>query len=137
MRACSGVLLSGPDGNYRFEVLPRIAQVSPLKAIVAGDFNGDGHADIYAVQNDYAPIDLVGRFEGGLSQLLVGNGRGEFESIEPAQSGLVVPGDAQSVVAADMDGDGLNDFFVSRNNATTMIFVQKSDQKGSNAKDKD
>ena len=133
----SGVLLSGADGKYRFEALPRIAQVSPLKAIVTGDFNDDGYADIYAVQNHYAPIDLVGRFEGGLSQLMIGNGRGKFEAIEPAQSGLVVPGDAQSLVASDMDGDGLNDFFVSRNNAATMIFVQKSDQKGSNAKDKD
>ena len=56
----SGVLLSQPDGTYRFEPLPRIAQISPLQGLVAGDFDGDGHADIYAVQNSYAPIPAVG-----------------------------------------------------------------------------
>ena len=52
----SGVFLSQPDGTYRFEPLPRLAQISPLQGVVAGDFDGDGHADIYAVQNSYAPI---------------------------------------------------------------------------------
>ena len=51
----SGVFLSQPDGTYRFEPLPRIAQIAPLQGMVAGDFDGDGHADIYAVQNSYAP----------------------------------------------------------------------------------
>jgi hypothetical protein len=118
----SGVLLSGPDGRYRFEPLPRIAQVSSIQAMVTGDFNDDGHADIYAVQNDYSPIDLVGRFEGGLSQLLVGDGRGGFTPIEPRQSGLVVPGEAQGVAILDLDGDGTLDLFVTRHNAATMAF---------------
>ena len=50
----SGVFLSQPDGTYRFEPLPRIAQISPLQGMVAGGFLGSGHADIYAVQNSYA-----------------------------------------------------------------------------------
>ncbi len=37
---------------------------SPLQGLAAGDFDGDGHADIYAVQNSYAPIPPVGRFDG-------------------------------------------------------------------------
>jgi enediyne biosynthesis protein E4 len=52
----SGVFLSQPDGTYRFEPLPRIAQISPIQGLVAGDFDGDGNADIYAVQNSYSPI---------------------------------------------------------------------------------
>jgi len=64
----SGVFLSQPDGTFRFEPLPRIAQIAPFQGLVAGDFDGDGHADIYAVQNSYAPIPYVGRFDGGLGQ---------------------------------------------------------------------
>ena len=102
----SGVLLSQPDGPYRFEPLPRIAQIAPADGIVAGDFDGGGHADIYAVQNSYAPSPAIGRFDGGLSQLLRGDGRGHFSPVPPAESGLVVPGDAKALAVLDLGNDG-------------------------------
>jgi hypothetical protein len=118
----SGVFLSGPDGTFRFEPLPRIAQISPLQGIVAGDFEGDGHADIYAVQNSYAPVPSVGRFDGGLSQLLRGDGQGRFNPVAPAESGLVVTGDAKALAVLDLDQDGWPDFLVTRNNDTVLAF---------------
>ncbi len=118
----SGAFLSQPDGTFRFEPFPRVAQISPLQGMVAGDFDGDGHADVYAVQNSYAPIPSIGRFDGGLSQLLLGNGRGDFRPVPPRESGLVVPGDAKALAVADFDRDGWPDFLVTRNNATTMAW---------------
>jgi len=118
----SGVFLSQPDGTYRFEALPRIAQISPLQGVVAGDFGGDGHAGIYAVQNSYAPIPSVGRFDGGLSQLLRGDGRGHFTPVAPAESGLVVPGDAKALAVLDLNQDGWPGFLVTRNNDSVLAF---------------
>ena len=118
----SGVFLSQPDGTYRFEPLPRLAQIAPLQSIVAGDFDGDGRADIYAVQNSYAPIAAVGRFDGGLSQLLRGDGHGHFSPMPVAESGLLVPGDAKALAVLDLDQDGWPGFVVSRNNNTTLAF---------------
>ncbi len=118
----SGVFLSQPDGTYRFEALPRIAQISPLQGIVAGDFDGDGRADIYAVQNSFAPIPSTGRFDGGLSQMLRGDGRGGFVPVPPLESGLVVPGDAKALAVIDLGRDGWPGFLVSRNNAGTLAF---------------
>jgi hypothetical protein len=118
----SGVFLSQPDGTYRFEPLPRIAQIAPLQGLVAGDFGGDGHADIYAVQNSYAPMPSVGRFNGGLSQLLRGDGRGHFTAVPVAASGLLVPGDAKALAVLDLGHDGWPGFLVSRNNNTTLAF---------------
>ena len=118
----SGVLLSQPDGSYHFAPLPRLAQIAPLQGIVAGDFDGDGHADIYAVQNSYAPNPIVGRFDGGLSQWLRGDGHGGFTAVPVAESGLIVPGDAKALVVLDLDADGWPDFVVSRNNSTTLAF---------------
>ena len=118
----SGVFLSQPDGTHRFEPLPRIAQVSPFQGLVAGDFDGDGRADIYAVQNSYAPIPSVGRFDGGLGQLLRGDGKGGFAAVPAAESGLVVPGDAKALAVVDLDQDGWPDFLVTRNNGTTLAF---------------
>jgi hypothetical protein len=118
----SGVFLSQPDGTYRFEPLPRLAQIAPLQSLAAGDFDGDGHADIYAVQNSYAPIPAVGRFNNGLSQLLCGDGRGHFTPVPVSESGLLVPGDAKALAVLDLDQDGWPDFLVSRNNNTTLAF---------------
>ncbi len=118
----SGVFLSQGDGTYHFDPLPRMAQIAPLQGIVAGDFDGDGHADIYAVQNSFAPIAPIGRFDGGLSQLLRGDGRGRFTAAAVADSGLLVTGDAKALVVLDLDQDGWPDFVVSRNNDETRVF---------------
>ncbi len=118
----SGVFLSQSDGTYHFAPLPHLAQVSPWQGIVAGDFDGDGHADIYAVQNSYAPIPAVGRFDAGISQLLRGNGHGEFVLAAPTESNLIVPGDAKALVVLDLDRDGWPDFFVSRNHDSALAF---------------
>jgi hypothetical protein len=118
----SGVFLSQPDGRYRFEPLPRIAQIAPADGIVAGDFGGEGHADIYIVQNSYAPAPAIGRFDGGLSQLLRGDGHGHFSPVPPIESGLVVPGDAKALTVIDLENDGWPDFLVSRNGEATLAF---------------
>ena len=118
----SGVFLSQPDGIYQFVPLPRLAQIAPLQGLFAGDVDGDGHADIYAVQNSYAPIPQVGRFDGGLSQLLRGDGHGHFSPAWPAESGLVVPGDAKALAMLDLSHDGWPSFLVSRNNNLTLAF---------------
>jgi hypothetical protein len=118
----SGVFLSQPDGTYRFEALPRIAQIAPFQGVVAGDFDGDGFADIYAVQNSFAPIPSVGRFDGGVSQLLRGDGHGHFTPVPTQISGLLVPGDAKALAVLDLDDDGWPDFLVSRNNDTTLAW---------------
>ncbi|HVU18386.1 MAG TPA: FG-GAP-like repeat-containing protein [Candidatus Didemnitutus sp.] len=118
----SGVFLSQPDGTYQFKPLPRLAQISPLEGMVAGDFDGDGHADIYAVQNFFSPIPAVGRFDGGLSQLLRGDGRGNFEAVPVRDSGLLVTGDARGLAMLDLDGDSWPDFVATRNNGRTVAF---------------
>jgi len=89
--------------------------------MAVGDFDGEGHPDIYAVKNSYAPAPVVGRFDGGLSQLLRSDGHGRFMAVPPAESGLIVPGDAKAVGVLDFDHDGWPDLVVTRNNSTTLV----------------
>ncbi len=118
----SGVLLSQPDGRYRFEPWPRIAQIAPADGVVAGDFEGVGHAGIFAVQNSYAPAPAIGRFDGGLSQLLRGDGLGHLAPVAPLESGLVVPGDAKALAVLSLGDGALPGFLVSRNGEPTLAF---------------
>jgi hypothetical protein len=74
------------------------------------------------VQNSFAPAPVVGRFDGGLSQLLKGDGRGGFIPLAPAQSGLLVPGDAKALAALDLDDDSWPDFFITRNNEVSLAY---------------
>ncbi len=121
----SGVFLSQPDGTYRFEPLPRLAQIAPVYGLAAGDFDGDGKADIYMVQNSYAPIPEVGRFDGGLSLFLRGDGHGHFTPVPARESGLIVPGDAKAVAVSDYDGNGWPDFLITRNNDITLVYLNR------------
>ncbi|HVU18500.1 MAG TPA: FG-GAP-like repeat-containing protein [Candidatus Didemnitutus sp.] len=119
----SGVFLSQPDGTYRFEPLPRLAQIAPIYGVVAGDFEGSGNPGIVTVQNSYAPIPSVGRFDGGLGVFLRGDGRGNFAAVPPRESGLVVPGDAKALVTLDLNGDGWPDLLASRNDDSGFAFA--------------
>lgn len=116
----SGVFLSQPDGTYRFQALPRLAQLAPIYGLAAGDFDGDGHADIVFAQNSFAPIPEVSRFDGGFGLLLRGDGHGSFSIAAPSESGVVITGDAKALVVTDFDQDGWPDLFVTRNNGKTL-----------------
>ena len=122
----SGVFLSQPDGTFRFTPLPRLAQIAPIHGIVAGDFDGDGHADIVVVGNSYAALPEVGRFDGGVGWLLRGDGRGGFTPVPPAESGFIVPFDARALVVADLNQDGWPDLVATRNNDTPLAFLNRA-----------
>jgi len=93
----SGIFLQQQDGTFKFSPLPRAAQLAPINGFVFADLDGDGLPDLYCVGNFFGPEPMTGRFDGGVSLLLHGNGHGLFTPMSPAVSGLVVPGDARAV----------------------------------------
>ena len=119
----SGVFIND-GGKFTFKPFPRLAQVAPGFGVVAGDFDGDSYADLYAVQNFYGPQAETGRMAGGVSVLLKGNGDGTFDAVPPRQSGLYVGGDAKSLTTVDFNGDGQLDFVVGVNDDHLVAFEQ-------------
>ena len=116
----SGVFMSTPAGSHVFQSLPMSAQLSPLQGIVAGDADGDGRADIVAVQNSTMPIPLVGREHGDVGLVLRGNGAGGFTALPLRETNFLVPRDAEALVLTDFDHDGWPDYLLSRHEDTTM-----------------
>lgn len=121
----SGVYLSQPDGTHRFTPLPWEAQLAPVQGMVALDLTGDGHPDLTLVQNSHASTPSLGRLTGGLGLVLVNDGSGNFRSVDPQQSGFVVPGDAKALVVTDLNADGWPDLVASRNDAPVLSFPHR------------
>jgi len=121
----SGVFLSQRDGSFAFRPLPRLAQAAPAYGIAAQDFDGDGRVDLYLAQNSHSPEPTTGRFAGGISLLLRGDGEGGFAPAPAHESGLVVKGDAKALVVADLHGDGWPDAIVSQNKGPLRVFANR------------
>jgi hypothetical protein len=112
----SGVFLSRPDGTFQFTALPRMAQLAPIYGMAAGDFDGNGRADLIAIGNSFAPFPEVGRFDGAVGWFLSGEGGGQFAPVSPEESGIVVRREGKALAVIDFNQDGWPDLFATRMN---------------------
>ncbi len=119
----SGIFLSTATGDFRFVPLPRWAQLAPIHGLVAGDLDGDGNADLAAVQNDHNPRPEEGHFGGGLGVMLAGDGAGNFTVRTAKGTGFEVTGDARGLALLDADGDGWPDLLVTRRDEPNLFFA--------------
>ena len=121
----SGLLINDGRGVFTFRPLPWMAQIAPCFGATVTDADADGHADVLLAQNFFGPQVETGRFDGGLSLLLRGDGAGGLTEVWPKESGLVVSGDARALTVADLDADGRPDVLVARNDATPAVFLNR------------
>jgi hypothetical protein len=119
----SGVFVQAPDGRFSFRAFPREAQLAPLNAMVAADFDGDGNVDLLAAGNSHAPEPTTGRFDGGVGVVLKGDGRGGFTALSPAEAGVVATGEVRAA-ALLADAAGLR-VVVARNEGSLLLFEKR------------
>jgi len=88
----SSVALNNGNGTFTLAPLPVEAQFAPIRAALAGDFDGDGRADLLVAGNDYGFPPVLGRQDAGYGLLLRGTGDGRFAAVDMERSGLVIDG---------------------------------------------
>jgi len=81
------------DGGGRFtsSTLPNLAQIAPIKSIIAYDVDGDGHLDLIVAGNLYDAEPNTPRADASNGLWLRGDGRGHFAPVAPTESGLLAP----------------------------------------------
>lgn len=121
----SGLWLNDGQGRFKFRALPPWSQMAPVNDVELADVNGDDRLDLVLAQNDFSPDRLTGRHDGGLSLLLLGDGRGWFTETGPSQSGIVVPDEARSVRRVDLNGDGRADLVFGGPGQSLRAFLRR------------
>ncbi len=121
----SGIFLNDGKGAFVFRPLPRLAQIAPGQGVTLTDFDDDGHLDLYMLQNFFGPQLETGRMDGGVSQLMQGDGSGNFTLVPPEESGLVVSGDGRALLVRDLNQDGKPDLVTTQNDGPVQVFMNQ------------
>jgi hypothetical protein len=86
------------DGTFKTEKLPVEAQFAPVRGIIVSDINRDGINDLLLAGNNYAVRPSYGRYDASYGWYLAGDTSGGFKTIMPAESGLIIKGDARKIL---------------------------------------
>jgi enediyne biosynthesis protein E4 len=114
----SSILLN-QNGNLVLESLQDEAQMSPIFAFEAGDFDADGITDFFAGGNFYRLKPEIGRHDGNAGGYFKGLGKGKFKFISSLASGIKVKGEVRDAITINKR------IIVSRNDDSVLIFEKK------------
>lgn len=93
----SSLFINNGNGTFYETDLPEIAQISPVKSVLADDFNGDGTVDLLLAGNMYQTDPDLPRMDAGKGLLLKGDGTGNFQPVSIEKSRFVVPHDVRKM----------------------------------------
>lgn len=109
------------DGKFKARALPNEAQMAPVKAILAQDFNHDGKLDLLLAGNDYGPAVEINRYDAGNGALLLGDGKGGFRFEPNRFSGFWAMREARNMALLQLAG-GKQAVVVANNNSGLQLF---------------
>ncbi|MEJ1242456.1 VCBS repeat-containing protein [Chryseolinea sp. T2] len=101
------ILMNQGSDPWQLKPLPAEAQFSPVYGMLIKDVDGNGSDDLVLTGNSSSPDVLTGKYDASKGLVLVGDGHGNFASQTISQSGLVVRGDARSLVLLTRGNDQL------------------------------
>ena len=119
----SSVALNNGNGTFTLRPLPTEAQLAPIRAVVAGDFDGDGHVDLLVAGNMYGVPPVLGRYDASYGLLLRGLGDGNFSAMDMEQSGVVIDGQVPHMATIKLNG-GRQGIVVARNNDRLELLLE-------------
>ena len=95
----SSIARNNGDGTFTLEQLPVEAQIAPIYASLAGDFDGDGRTDLLVGGNFYGVTPVFGRYDGSYGLMLRGGAEGRLVSVDIEESNLVIEGQVRDLKA--------------------------------------
>lgn len=111
----SAIARNNGNGTFTLDALPVEAQIAPIYASLAGDFDGDGRTDLLVAGNFYGVTPVFGRYDASYGLMMRGSAEGRLVPVDIEESGLIVEGQVRDMKALrGANGDRL--IAVARNN---------------------
>ena len=110
------------QGNNKFKstLLPILAQTSKVMTLFLDDFDGDGIKDVIIGGNFYGSNMYQARYDASYGLILKSDGKGNFKTIIPTKSGLMLEGEVRDIQKITVNK--LPYYLVARNNNSLQIF---------------
>jgi hypothetical protein len=124
----SGYFQNDGKGRFAFHAFPLIVQEAPVNAILCIDVDNDGHNDILLGGNEYQAGAMPGRYDASFGLYLKGDGKGNFEPLSPATTGLIIDGDVKDLKLI-MTGKQEKILIAAINNEPLKAFKVKKESK--------
>jgi len=94
-------------GNLVVRDLPIKAQISPVHGMLVRDVNCDGNLDVICVSNFFGSEVRTGRYDASNGMCMVGDGLGDFNILQPNESGFLSSGDSRALIGVDAEDQSL------------------------------
>ena len=122
----TSLLINEGSGKFKVKQLPREAQMTPTYGIEIIDVNNDGNKDLLLGGNLYNAKPEVGRYDASYGLVLLGDAKGNFNSVSTTISGLNMDGEVRDIITIkNFRGDLI---LATRNNDSILAFkLKKSD----------
>lgn len=104
VKSFASIYLENKNGKMIIHKLPVEAQLSCINQIMIDDYDKDGNLDVLITGNMYNSEVETPRNDAGHGMFLKGNGKGEFKSVPPIQSGFFTPGDVKNMELIKVKG---------------------------------
>jgi enediyne biosynthesis protein E4 len=117
----SSMLINDSKANFVLSPLPIMAQTSPVFTIIASDFDTDGNIDIFTGGNFWDIKPDIGRLDANAASFYHGDGKGRFNFVSSAKSGLNIKGQVRDALAFKIKNKSV--LLLARNN-DAVIFLQ-------------
>ena len=95
----SAIARNNGNGTFTLEPMPVEAQISPIYASLAGDFDGDGRTDLLVAGNFYGAPPVFGRYDASYGLMMRGTAGGRLTPVDMEESSLAIEGQVRDMKA--------------------------------------
>ena len=111
------------SNKYKITPLPILAQTSKIITLFLDDYDGDGIKDVIIGGNFYGPNMYQARYDASYGLILKSDGKGNFKTIIPTKSGLMLEGEIRDIQKIIFNK--LPYYLIARNNNSLQTFKKK------------